>query len=90
MIKFKLKVYPIIEDDEIIYRGGFFDVIRIDFNEGWVECYTEYSNSMIATIDYIFSRRQLDRWYYCDNRDERSKKSELYYTINNKDWIKYV
>ena len=89
-VKFKLKLYPISEDGEQVYEGGWLDVISVNFVEGSVECYTEYTNSLVAVMDLtIFRRHQVDTWYYKDNRDKRDKQSELWFSVNGGEYIKY-
>lgn len=82
-INFKIKLYPISEDGEEVYHGGFIDVLSVDFLRGAVTTYSEYTNPHIACIDYILSRRQLDEWFLYDNRDERDKQTELWRSIDD-------
>ena len=82
-IKYKLKLYPISEDGEVIYHGGMLDVVRIDFSEKWVECKKDYTNALVGMSDLILGVHRLDRWYYGDNRDERDKQSELWVEVDS-------
>lgn len=85
-VKFKVKVYPISQDGEEIYCGGFYDVVRVDFVEGWCQSRTIYSNGLIMLTDKMFSRTQLDTWYLKDNRDKRDKQSQLWCSVNGTDY----
>jgi len=77
-MKFKLKVYPITEDGEVIYQGGMADVVRIEFDTGDVYVNRSYNNSLLLLTDCLLGGCKLDCWNVKDNRDGRDSINELY------------
>ncbi len=87
-LKFKLKIYPITEDGEEIFTGALLDVISINFVTKAITARAEYISPLVGLRDMLLGGR-LDTWHYGDNRDGRDKQSELYFTINDGNLIKY-
>jgi len=87
-IRYKLKLYPITEDGEEIYCGGFLDVIRIEFDTKSVYTKVEYTDALRMLTDNMMYGHRLDVWHYGDNRDERDQQSELWASIDDNEYLK--
>lgn len=90
-IKYRLKVYPITEDGEVIYEGCWINVTAIDFEEGWIEGeahFLEFGDPSHTVIYGMFFGKQRGKWFYKDNRDKRDKISELYVSVNDGEYVR--
>jgi len=83
-IKFKLKIYPITENGEEIYSGGFLDILSIDFRYGFVVCYDGYSGTLNG-LAQLFLGRSTTEWYLnpVHSYDKRDEPSEIHMSIDD-------
>jgi len=85
-MKLRIKLFPITEDGEQIYHGGYFDIIKLDLVNGIATTWSEYVSPYMGLYQLVSGSRRRDDWYLFDNRDGRDEQTILQYSIDGFTW----